>query len=110
MSGGGRLALLQAAVRMFPVFPGTVTSRSEAPAGSGLGSSGALDVALVSALGLARGDTFDRHEVADAAWRLEVIEAGMPGGKQDQWASALGGFRVSVSAIKPQATKTTSTE
>jgi D-glycero-alpha-D-manno-heptose-7-phosphate kinase len=31
--------------------------------------------------------------VADSAWRLEVVEAGMPGGKQDQWASALGGFR-----------------
>jgi D-glycero-alpha-D-manno-heptose-7-phosphate kinase len=89
----GRLALLQAALRMYPVSPCTVTSRSEAPAGSGLGSSGALDVALVSALSHARGESPGGQETAEAAWRLEVTEAGMPGGKQDQWASALGGFR-----------------
>jgi D-glycero-alpha-D-manno-heptose-7-phosphate kinase len=89
----GKLALLQTALRMYPVIPCTITSRSEAPAGSGLGSSGALDVALVSALTRARGETLDRPRVAESAWRLEVVEAGMPGGKQDQWASALGGFR-----------------
>jgi D-glycero-alpha-D-manno-heptose-7-phosphate kinase len=89
----GKLALLQTAVRMYPVQACTITSRSEAPAGSGLGSSGALDVALVSALNQARGTSFDREQVAEASWRLEVVEAGIPGGKQDQWASALGGFR-----------------
>ena len=89
----GKLPLLQAAVRMYPLDSGTVTSRSEAPAGSGLGSSGALDVALVSALNHARGSSLRREETAEAACHLEVVEAGMPGGKQDQWASALGGFR-----------------
>jgi D-glycero-alpha-D-manno-heptose-7-phosphate kinase len=89
----GRLALLQAALRMFPLAPCSITTRSEAPAGSGLGSSGALDVALVSALTQIRGGTLDRARIAEAAWRLEVVEVGMPGGKQDQWASALGGFR-----------------
>ncbi|MEO8199663.1 MAG: GHMP kinase, partial [Gemmatimonadota bacterium] len=47
LKGGGRLALLQSALRLFPVGPCEITSRSEAPPGSGLGSSGALDVALV---------------------------------------------------------------
>ena len=89
----GKLALLQAAVRLYPVDRCTVTSRSEAPAGSGLGSSGALDVALVSALSQFRGQAIDRPDIAEAAWRLEVVEAGMPGGKQDQWTSALGGFQ-----------------
>jgi D-glycero-alpha-D-manno-heptose-7-phosphate kinase len=89
----GRLALLQAAVRMFPLFPCELTSRSEAPAGSGLGSSGAIDVALVSALTLARAETLDPSQTALTAWRLEVEEAGMPGGKQDQFAAALGGVR-----------------
>lgn len=89
----GRLALLQTALRLYPVTDCTVTSRSEAPAGSGLGSSGALDVALISALSKARGESIERPDLAEAAWRLEVVEAAIPGGKQDQWASALGGFR-----------------
>jgi D-glycero-alpha-D-manno-heptose-7-phosphate kinase len=93
MRTDGRLPLLRAAVRLYPVDRCTVTSRSEAPAGSGLGSSGALDVALVSALSQFRGQTISGLEIAEAAWRLEVVEAGMPGGKQDQWISALGGFQ-----------------
>jgi D-glycero-alpha-D-manno-heptose-7-phosphate kinase len=88
----GRLALLQAALRMFPVSPCGLTTRSEAPAGSGLGSSGALDVALVSALSRAAGKALTADEIAREAWRLEAVEAGMPGGKQDQFASAFGGF------------------
>lgn len=89
----GTLPLLQTALRLFPVDPCTITSRSEAPAGSGLGSSGALDVALVSALSHARGSVLEREQIATSAWQVEVVEAGIPGGKQDQWASALGGFR-----------------
>ena len=58
-SGGlvrdGRLELLKAALRMLPVTtPCTLTTRSDAPPGSGLGASGALDVALVACLGAAR--------------------------------------------------------
>lgn len=89
----GRLALLQAALRLFPVCPSEVVTRSEAPAGSGLGSSGALDVALISALSFSRGESIERAALAHAAWRLEAVEVGMPGGKQDQYAAALGGFR-----------------
>lgn len=33
-------------------------------------------------------------EVAERAWRLEVMEAGLPGGKQDQYAAALGAFHL----------------
>ena len=31
-------------------------------------------------------------EIADHAWQLEVVEAQCPGGRQDQFAAALGGF------------------
>ena len=89
----GRLNLLKAGVRMFPVLGSfTLTSRSEAPPGSGLGSSGALDVALVACLAAARGERLEPRELAEQAWQLETREAGIPGGRQDQLAAALGGF------------------
>ena len=97
-SGGlvldGRLDLLKAALRMFPVqSPCTLITRSDAPPGSGLGSSGAMDVALVGALALARADHLSEREIAEHAWYLETVEAKIPGGKQDQFAAALGGFQ-----------------
>jgi len=96
-SGGlvmdGRLTLHKAALRMFPVqTPCTLTTKSDVPPGSGLGSSGALDVALVAALALARGDRLPEREIAEQAVYLETVEAGIPGGRQDQFGAALGGF------------------
>ncbi|MFL5402255.1 MAG: hypothetical protein ACJ8BF_05495 [Gemmatimonadales bacterium] len=88
----GRLDLLKAGLRMLPVGACTLISRSDAPAGSGLGSSGALDVALIAALSGARGESPDPVEIAEAACHLEAVEAGIPGGRQDQFAAAHGGF------------------
>jgi D-glycero-alpha-D-manno-heptose-7-phosphate kinase len=97
-SGGlildGRLDLLKAALRMLPVQGAcTLTTRCDAPQGSGLGSSGAMDVALVAALALARAERLSGRELAEQAWYLETVEAKIPGGKQDQFAAALGGFQ-----------------
>ena len=93
LAPGGKLPLLTAALRMFPVLGGfTLTTRSDAPSGSGLGSSGALGVALVGALTKARQESLDGRAFAEQAWQLETIEARLPGGKQDQWGAALGGF------------------
>jgi len=93
LARGGKLPLLTAALRMFPVLGGfTLTTRCDAPAGSGLGSSGALGVALVGALSKARQESLDGREFAEQAWQMETIEAGLPGGKQDQFGAALGGF------------------
>jgi D-glycero-alpha-D-manno-heptose-7-phosphate kinase len=93
LAGGGKLPLLTAALRMFPVLGGfTLTTRCDAPAGSGLGSSGALGVALVGALTRARQESLDGREFAEQAWQVETIEAGLPGGKQDQFGAALGAF------------------
>src|SRR6266576_3001181 len=71
----------------------TITTRCDAPPGSGLGSSGAMDVALVAALALARAEQLTAREIAEQAWYLETVEAKIPGGKQDQFAAALGGFQ-----------------
>ena len=93
LAPGGKLPLLTAALRMFPVLGGfTLTTRCEAPSGAGLGSSGALGVALVAALARARRESLDSREVAEQAWQVETIEAKLPGGKQDQLGAALGGF------------------
>jgi len=88
----GRLELLKAGLRMLPVGGCTLSTRSDAPPGSGLGSSGALDVALVAALSAARGESPDPVDVAERACHLEAVEAGIPGGRQDQFASSHGGF------------------
>jgi D-glycero-alpha-D-manno-heptose-7-phosphate kinase len=88
----GRLDLLKAGLRMLPVGGCTLRTRSDAPLGSGLGSSGALDVALVAALSSARGESPDPVEIAETACHLEAVEAAIPGGRQDQFASSLGGF------------------
>lgn len=88
----GRLDLLKAGLRMLPVGACTLTTRSDAPPGSGLGSSGALDVALVAALSSARGESPDPVEIAETACHLEAVEAGIPGGRQDQFAASHGGF------------------
>ena len=90
----GRLDLLKAGLRMLPVQSHcTLTTRSDAPPGSGLGSSGALDVALVAVLGAARGERASGRDIAEQAWYLETVEAKIAGGKQDQFAAALGGFQ-----------------
>jgi len=93
LSPGGKLNLVKAALRMFPVLGGfTLTTRSDAPPGSGLGSSGALGVALVGALTHARQERRGERDVAEQAWQVEAVEAQIPGGRQDQYAAALGGF------------------
>jgi D-glycero-alpha-D-manno-heptose-7-phosphate kinase len=89
---GSDMPLLRAGLRMLPPGPCSLVTRADAPPGSGLGSSGAMDVALVAALSAARGESPDVRTLADLACRLEGVEAGIPGGRQDQFAAAYGGF------------------
>ncbi len=89
----GKLDLHKAALNMLPVTGGVeLLTRAEIPAGSGLGGSGALDVALVAALAAARGEQYDDAAIAELAFQLEATELGLEGGRQDQCAAALGGW------------------
>jgi D-glycero-alpha-D-manno-heptose-7-phosphate kinase len=89
---GDRLALHKAALMRSGPETCILRTRSGVPAGSGLGSSGALGVALVAALDAAQDRRRTAAELAEAAFQLEVADAGLPGGRQDQYAAALGGF------------------
>jgi len=86
------LSLLKAAVRRSDPGPCTLGCRCEVPPGSGLGTSGALGVALVAVLDRARGVQRTPAELAEDAFQAESVDAAHPGGRQDQFAGAFGGF------------------
>ncbi|MBU0610680.1 MAG: GHMP kinase, partial [Armatimonadetes bacterium] len=90
----GNLDLLKAAVRRMDLqVGGHIITRSDAPPGSGTGSSASMGVALVGLLAAATGqDDFPRAEIAALANKLEIEELEIQGGKQDQYAAALGGI------------------
>jgi D-glycero-alpha-D-manno-heptose-7-phosphate kinase len=89
----GELALLKAIVRRHAPRAAEITTRSAAPPGSGLGGSGAMGVALVAALLALRGDRRLPAEIALEAFDIETRDAGVLGGRQDQYAAALGGVQ-----------------
>ena len=64
---------------------------SRAPKGGGLGGSGAIGVMLVSLLHTFAGKELKSHQIVDIANQIER-ETGIPCGKQDHYASVLGGF------------------
>lgn len=63
------------------------------PAGSGLGSSAALSVAWLALVRANMGQPHDQHALARAACDLAAL-LGIPGGKQDEYAAALGGVNL----------------
>ncbi len=88
----GRVDLVKAAVKLLNIRSGVrIQTRSDAPPGSGLGTSAALGVALLGALGKFRRRTFLDYEVAELASFIERVKLKIKGGKQDHYASALGG-------------------
>jgi D-glycero-alpha-D-manno-heptose-7-phosphate kinase len=73
--------------------PLNVATFADIPAGTGLGSSSAFTVALVSALNQYKGIKFQQKKVAEDAIRIEREILSEPGGHQDQLISTYGGCR-----------------
>lgn len=67
---------------------------SDAPPGSGLGGSSALVTAIILAVSRHHGIDLTPPEVADLNYTIERIRMRIPGGKQDQYATAYGGFNL----------------
>jgi D-glycero-alpha-D-manno-heptose-7-phosphate kinase len=65
---------------------------SDAPPGSGLGSSSALIVALVGLIKEFKNVRMTQYEIAESAWRIERQDLAIQGGLQDQYAASFGGF------------------
>jgi D-glycero-alpha-D-manno-heptose-7-phosphate kinase len=91
----GSLDLAKACVNLIPGIPDAgfrLLLHSDAPPGTGLGSSSSLVVAIVGAIKEWARLSMTDYEVAGLAHRIERTELGIAGGLQDQYASAFGGF------------------
>lgn len=93
----GHLDLAKGAInrltREYGPFPQgfRLTTSVDAPAGSGLGSSSTLMVAIMGALAEWRKLPMGEYDLAHSCYKAERLDLGMAGGKQDQYAATFGG-------------------
>ena len=83
--------IVREALRMFGIdFPIEITTFTDIPGQTGLGSSSAFAVGLVHALHAIKGEMVSKNAIAATAAHIEVDILGRSMGKQDHYASAYG--------------------
>lgn len=88
----GKMDLAKVVLNHFDLERGAdILIHSDAPPGSGLGSSSALIVALITAVAEYKRVAMNAYEVAELAVKMEREDLKIPGGLQDQYAAAFGG-------------------
>ena len=87
--------LFREAIRLLKIKPGIeLTSLADVPAGTGLGSSGSFLVALLNTLHYHKyGEVHLKRTLAEEACQIEIDILKEHEGKQDPYASAMGGIR-----------------
>jgi len=89
----GPLGLIGRAVRALPPGRGIeIVTHNEAPAGSGLGASSALLVAVLAALLQLQGARYSPRNIIRLATNIETAAIMVPTGKQDHIAAVYGGI------------------
>lgn len=87
--------IVREAFKMFDIdSPLEVTTFSDIPAGTGLGSSSSFAVGLLNALHGLRGDSVSRNTLVDEAAHIEIDLLGRTMGRQDHLAAAYGNLNV----------------
>ena len=69
-----------------------ITTLTDIPAKTGLGSSGSFSTALIKAIYLFNQKKISRRELAEKACDVEIKKLKLPSGKQDQYISVYGGI------------------
>lgn len=87
-----KLALVHAIIDRFDAHGVDVYVHSDAPPGSGLGSSSSMVVALCAAFAHWSGRDLSRYDLAALAVEIERDDLQIVGGLQDQYAAVFGGF------------------
>lgn len=83
--------IVREALRIFGIdFPIEITTFTDIPGQTGLGSSSAFAVGLVHALHALKGEMVSKNTIAATAAHIEVDILGRSMGKQDHYASAYG--------------------